>query len=68
MTIEQFVNHLSKEVVFRLAAPHITSFVRAIHLSEPIDFMKELDQYILSRHLHRDKLWQPPQTRSTAYK
>ena len=68
MTIEQFVNHLSKEVVFRLAAPHITSFVRALHLSEPVDFMKELDQYILSRHLHRDKLWQSSQTRSTAYK
>ena len=68
MTIEQFVNHLSKEVVFRLAAPHITSFVRALHLSEPVAFMKELDQYILTRHLHLDKLWQSSQTRSTAYK
>ena len=58
MTIELFVNHLSKEVVFHLQAPHVSSFVRALHLSEPVDFMKELDQYILSRHLHCGKLWQ----------
>ena len=67
MTIEQFVNHLSKEVIFRLAAPHITSFVRALHLSKPVAFMKELDRYILTRHLHLDKLWQSSQTHSTAY-
>ena len=57
-TFDQICCTLAREFTYKYAAKHIVSFVRSLHLAEPLDCAIEMDQYITSRDLPREKLWQ----------
>ena len=57
LTYDQFIDKLSLEITFRAAQPHIVHFVRALKHAEPQEAIDEMDQYIATRVLHLEKLW-----------
>ena len=57
-TFDQICCTLAREFTYKYAAKHIVSFVRSLYLAEPLDCAIEMDHYITSRDLPREKLWQ----------
>ena len=56
-TFNQICWTLALEFTYKYTAKHIVSFVRSLHLVGPLDCALEMDQYISSKHLPREKLW-----------
>ena len=57
MSLSDFVDHLALEMTYKVAAPHISAFVRALHRPKPHQLVCELDEYVVSRSMDYDKLW-----------
>ena len=57
MTVQVFATQLMLEIVFKVAVPHISASVRALHKPTALDAVHEMDQYIVTRGLNIDKLW-----------
>ena len=57
MSLSDFIDHLALEMTYKVAAPHISAFVRALHRPKSHQSVCELDEYVVSRSMDHDKLW-----------
>ena len=57
MSLSDFIDHLALEMTYKVATPHISAFVRALHRPKSHQSVCELDEYVVSRSMDHDKLW-----------
>ena len=57
LTYDQLIDKLSLEITFRAAQPHIVHFVRVLKHAKLQEAIDEMDQYIATRELDQEKLW-----------
>ena len=56
-TIEEFIEALSLECVFKMTAPHIQAAVRQLHCKDVRKAVEEIDNYVIHRELATNKIW-----------
>ena len=56
-TIEEFIEALSLECVFKMTAPHIQAAVRQLHCKNVRKAVEEIDNYVIHRELATNKIW-----------
>ena len=57
MSLSDFIDHLALEMTYKVAAPHISVFVQALHRPKPHQSVCELDKHVVSRSMDHNKLW-----------